>query len=544
MNIMVFEQDKAYIKRQLAAGEIDYVEVASEAAETELFKYVQAEGILAELAKTYPYQPKKQDVPLWLYIASDISMRLHGVHGFHQYPYVIRTGGLINALGPCVGRKTVHPANGQVTLCCPGFNKKNDYNRQTPCDQDYLRKMARRTDAAALAKWYSEQMPRLLAARKMFDTEGIFIGDASYIFVPNNKKYKGAVLMLFDEHNHPVKKENLTKEQVGRCRYRRCYKWVTLIHTNLAGDFYFFVGMRVVPGKDHECPIMYDMVDEFCATAGRGVMKWLIMDRGFLDGAQMGRLKTQWEVDTLSGLRSDMAVLADARGVMKLGTVPWKDYVPPQREAPAPHSPCPEPIVKRERARQRTLRRQEKIAPLPPPEKVAIVNDLTSWDSCPVPLTVVLTEREGEKPWGLVSTRRTQDAAFLRTMYHVRGAIEERYRQTKLFWDLAGFRSPNFNLVVNQVVFVALAYTLVQMHLKAESMTSFSRTTMPALRQQMLPYANHVIVYHGTYFAFLSIPEYTKLVLDIEGAARKKLKRTMQRLQYEFMHSLQQVRSP
>jgi len=157
---------------------------------------------------------------------------------------------------------------------------------------------------------------------------------------------------------------------------------------------------------------------------------------------------------------------------------------------------------------------------------------------------VVLTEREGEKPWGLVSTRRTQDAAFLRTMYHVRGAIEERYRQTKLFWDLAGFRSPNFNLVVNQVVFVALAYTLVQMHLKAESMTSFSRTTMPALRQQMLPYANHVIVYHGTYFAFLSIPEYTKLVLDIEGAARKKLKRTMQRLQYEFMHSLQQVRSP
>ena len=64
MNVLVFEQDKAYIRQQLAAGEIDYVEVASEAAETELFKYVQAEGILAELAKTYPCQPKKQDVPL------------------------------------------------------------------------------------------------------------------------------------------------------------------------------------------------------------------------------------------------------------------------------------------------------------------------------------------------------------------------------------------------------------------------------------------------------------------------------------------------
>ena len=84
MNVLVFEQDKAYITRQLAAGEVDYVEEASEAAETELFKFVQAEGILAELAETYPCKPRKQDVPLWLYIASDISLRLHGVNGFNQ----------------------------------------------------------------------------------------------------------------------------------------------------------------------------------------------------------------------------------------------------------------------------------------------------------------------------------------------------------------------------------------------------------------------------------------------------------------------------
>ena len=32
---------------------------------------------------------------------------------------------------------------GAVTLACPGFNDKNDYDRQTPCDQDFLRKFAR-----------------------------------------------------------------------------------------------------------------------------------------------------------------------------------------------------------------------------------------------------------------------------------------------------------------------------------------------------------------------------------------------------------------
>ena len=75
-------------------------------------------------------------------------------------------------------------------------------------------------------------------------------------------------------------------------------------------------------------------------------------------------------------------------------------------------------------------------------------------------------------------------------------------------------------------------------------MTGFSHMTMPVLRRQMLPYANHVIVYHGAFFAFLSVPEYTAAVLGIEGAAREKLKRTMRRLQREFLHELQKVRSP
>jgi len=431
-----------------------------------------------------------------------------------------------------------------VTLHCPGFNDKNDYDRETPCDQDYLRKTARRTDAAQLAAWYGEQMPRILASRRMFDPDGIFIGDGSYLFVPDNPRYEGSVVMLFDEHNHPVDKEKVTKEQMRRCRWRRCYKWVTLIHTNRAGDFYFFVGMRVVPGKAGECPILYDLVDKFCAVAGRNVMKLLIVDRGFLDGERIGHLKTRWGVDTLSGLRSDMAVLEDARGVMKLGTVPWQEYQPARHMAPPRYSPQPDPVARRERARQRTLKKEGKIAPPPPPEKVAVVNDLTSWSSCPVPLTVALSERLDGAPWGLVTTRRTQDGAFLRDTYHLREAIEERYRQTKLFWDLTGFHSPNFNLVVNQVVFVALAYTLVQMHLKAESMTTFSRTTMPVLRRQMLPYANHVIVYHGSFFAFFSVPEHTAIILDIEGTAKDKLKRTMRRLQREFLHELQNVRSP
>ena len=56
---------------------------------------------------------------------------------------VVRSGGMLNAFGPKAGRKVVHPDNGDVTIACEGFNKKNHYDRETPCDQDFLRKVSK-----------------------------------------------------------------------------------------------------------------------------------------------------------------------------------------------------------------------------------------------------------------------------------------------------------------------------------------------------------------------------------------------------------------
>lgn len=108
-------------------------------------------------------------------------------------------------------------------------------------------------------------------------------------------------------------------EKRRRCRFRRCYKWVELIHTNAEGEFFFFVAMRLVPGNAHESLILYELVEEFLQTVGPGVMKCLVVDRGFLDGAKMAHLKTRWQVDTVSALRSNMSVLEDAKGLLRLG---------------------------------------------------------------------------------------------------------------------------------------------------------------------------------------------------------------------------------
>jgi hypothetical protein len=123
---------------------------------------------------------QKHDVPLWVYLASDISMRFHGEHHFAAYPYVVRTGGMLEAFGPEMGHKVTHPKTRDVTLVCAGFNDKNEYDRETPCDQDYLRKMARKTDADDLQSWFNRDVVGIFKQHHALDSEGIFIGDATY----------------------------------------------------------------------------------------------------------------------------------------------------------------------------------------------------------------------------------------------------------------------------------------------------------------------------------------------------------------------------
>jgi len=103
-----------------------------------------------------------------------------------------------------MGHKVMSPQTGDVSLCCEGFNDKNDYDRQTPCDQDYLRKLARKTDAQALQSWFNRDVVGIFKQHHAFDCEGIFIGDGTYLFVPDNSNYQGSSVLLFDEHNHPV----------------------------------------------------------------------------------------------------------------------------------------------------------------------------------------------------------------------------------------------------------------------------------------------------------------------------------------------------
>ena len=557
MDLISFQYDRSFVLEALRHGDVDYLEHVSEAAEADLFRHLIRRQVLQRLAETYPTPRKKEEVPVWIYLSSELTLKLHGAQSYHAFPRILRSGGLIEALGPEMGgRKTPHPETGDVTLACPGFNDKNDYDRQTPCDQDFLRKFARDTPADQLHAWFNREVPRCLRSLGLFDPEGLFIGDASYLFVPDNEHYEQSDLLWFDEHNHPVDADKVDLSD-KRYQQHRCYKLVSLIHVNRKLDFFFVVAARVVSGRRHECPILYELVDEVVQAVHKGVIKILIVDRGLIDGERMGYLKQKLAIDTIVPLRTNMDLYADAIGLTRLRGFTWQPYVPPAASPPAATaSPRPAAVEKREAKRQRTLaeRKTEAAAAAPtarpgtPQTLLGLGRGLLSWCQCPVPLTAVVNRERDEhgqtKDWVLVSTSDRFSAAQIRSTYELRPAIEERHRQYKCFWDLTRMHSCAFSLVVNQALFVLLAYTLVQAHLVLRQRQALTGGVWQRTWQLLTPSLEVVAVYYRQRFCLLTLAEFSRILLDIAEPARSKLREKLKRIEREQYSLLENARSP
>ncbi len=554
---MLYERNDAYVIEAFRQGEFDYLEGVGEVSEADFFRAIAGKNILRKLAETYPSACKKHDVPVWVYIASDLSMRFHGVHSFHAFPYVVRSGGMVQAFGPEMGHKAVHPETGDISLACEGFNDKNTYDRQTPCDHDYLRKMARRTEPELLEDWFNRDVVGIFKQHHAFDAEGIFIGDATYLFVPDNPNYENSSLMLFDEHNHPVDASGLTAKERARCRWRRCYKLVSLIHTNRAGEFFLYAGLVVTAGQDHEAPLLYRLVQSFVEHHGRGVMKRLILDRGFLDGAQIGRCKQEWGINIIIPARQNMDIYQDVVGLAEAGELSFEPWVPSVSSSKPIPVHRPEWIQKREEARQRTLARKKAQTPVPEPpdpskvrvgSEVAAVSRVETFSSCPIPLNVLLNREihaDGHvEYWMLLDTAPIREPAHTRQDYELRVTIEERHRQLKCFSDLESFPSRALSLVVNQVVFVLLTYSLLQWFLLRIGRKELNPKTRSRILELLRPTLTVIVIYYQNYLACLTPLQHQELVLTLSESARKKILAKTRRLRRSLAHALDHARPP
>jgi hypothetical protein len=306
----------------------------------------------------------------------------------------------------------------------------------------------------------------------------------------------------------------------------------------------------------HEGPVLWKMVDSFVEAVGPRVMKRLILDRGFIDGAEMGRCKERHGIDVLIPLKKSMDIYEDVLGLVRGGKIRFEPYTPPPPKPPVDPKPAqvPEQIRRRERKRQRTLKERTEPAPPPPPDKVLVrteigcLSDFRTWSSCPIPLKVVVNREHyadgHDEIWMLADTRKVAGGIGAREDYRLRTGIEERYRQLKCFIDLTLFYSRAFSLVCNQVVFVALAYSLMQLYLRRLKRSELNRRTQPQLRNQLMPTDSVIIIYYDNRFALMSPMQYTEMLLTLSAEASKKILEKVRRLRRELEQELKLVRAP
>src|SRR6266568_5083060 len=76
--VMLFERNDRLVCEAFRNGDFDYIDAAGELSETDFFRAIASKQILDKLAASYPSPSKKHEVPLWVYIASNISCAFMG----------------------------------------------------------------------------------------------------------------------------------------------------------------------------------------------------------------------------------------------------------------------------------------------------------------------------------------------------------------------------------------------------------------------------------------------------------------------------------
>lgn len=138
------------------------------------FAFLMASGLLDYVQQTYPDPRERKNIPVGFLIAAQLQMKLHGEAAYYKLPFILRSGSILTRVKYNLGLKG------------GGFNYRNRKERETPIDQDNVRKYFKRSKAEKVEAWYNTRIAKWYKAHKCFDREGIFILDSTYLVLPEN----------------------------------------------------------------------------------------------------------------------------------------------------------------------------------------------------------------------------------------------------------------------------------------------------------------------------------------------------------------------
>lgn len=237
------------------------------------------------------------------------------------------------------------------------------------------------------------------------------------------------------------------------------------------------------PGEDADLTQGKQLIAAARQAWGEGVIRRLLVDRGFIDGAWISQLKAAG-IDTVIGLREDMDLYQDMMGLARLDDAQWL-------QAPSP------------KLHGRGKRPRRELCPL---------TDLDSWTTCTVPLQgIVIRDTYPDRVTYqcLVTTDLHLSAHDLHQCNRDRWGIEESFMDLTRYWGLDSLGACRIPVAVAQVHFIFLAYTLL--HLFAFEYDQQAHEPLP--KPALLP-GREITVYWRHHYAILLPSELFTIVLD------------------------------
>jgi hypothetical protein len=493
----VYQKNNTIIENAFKTGDVDYIELTQWNFADEFFSFILENGFLPFADESYPNPRDVNAVPIWFLLCSQFLLRLYNSGKYHHLKYLLNSGSILTRLGFNVSNPFVD-----------GFNGKNKYDRKTAVDPDTVRKFFKDTSPLHLRKWHNNDVQHWFKSKRVFDEKGLFVLDQSHLVVPDNPNYKDARRMPVDEFGQWYKNySKLSTEQKKILPHHPCYTLSSLLHVDTSKDFFHIAGYDFGPGNEDELVQGRKLINNFCQNFP-GIMKELIVDRGYIDGKLIGILKNEYNVDILIPLRSDMETYRDAI-VIANGMDKWK-------------------LTEHDETKEEGKLIKETYS--------TYVADMDLWEECPVKLHAYVskTKRWSNKKqeyqeyfWVLVSSKKyiSEKAAISR--YGLRFQIEERFRQLKHGWGLHKFTSPSDGLLESHLAFTTLSYSMLQLYLRRNNLQKETHKMINSLRNNEQSGRDAVIIYAGDCFGTMDLDYCLSVVAGMEEEPRKKIQSLM-----------------
>ena len=242
----------------------------------------------------------------------------------------------------------------------------------------------------------------------------------------------------------------------------------------------------------------HEVMDGALRVLGRGVIRRLLVDRGFIDGAWLTKLWREG-VTVIIGVRSDMDIFADLQGLARLPDTQWQELPPPQNH------------------------RQP-----PPRREITAFHELQSWSACEAPLCGCLirdTYPDHVEYQAVVMTAPTATANDIYRGRQQRWDLEEVLMALTRYWRFDQLPPCHRGVAWAMVHFTLLAFTLLGIYL-AHSDTDRRPWSPPPLP---LP-ERELAVYVGPYFALLRPSELLTIILENHEAWLRNKDRLLEAL--------------